>query len=194
MVPFHGTNAGYKQMQGLILLRGARQLLTLRGSAGPRRGPMSSDPFAIADGSVLMRDGHIVSVGPSRRVENLAEARNAKAIEVHGAVVMPGLIDAHTFLPGTPAAARRFLQLAFLHGVTTLETKANGGALRSLGELCSLPLSIVPTLYDGPGEPPIAEPLITRIARKELARFVDLPPVESNGPLLRAIRAFGLAF
>ncbi|MCS7314492.1 MAG: amidohydrolase family protein [Bryobacterales bacterium] len=88
-------------MSGLLLVRGARQLLTLRGPAGARRGPALGELGIIEDGAVLIRQGVIVSVGPARRVENLREAREADVIEAAGRVVMPGLVDCHAhFVPG----------------------------------------------------------------------------------------------
>ena len=60
------------------LIRGARQLLTLRGSKSPRRGAALDDVGMIRDGALLIRDGLIVEVGPTRRVENLAAARGAE--------------------------------------------------------------------------------------------------------------------
>ncbi|MEO8131891.1 MAG: amidohydrolase family protein, partial [Bryobacteraceae bacterium] len=54
------------------------------------------------DGAVLVVNGVISSVGPSRRVENLAEARNALEMNASGRVVMPGLIDSHTYLISGP--------------------------------------------------------------------------------------------
>ncbi len=81
-------------MAQLLLLRGAKQLLTLRGSSGARRGAALHDLGIIEDGSVLIRDGLIAAVGSTRRLENLKEARTALEIPVNGKVVMPGLVDA----------------------------------------------------------------------------------------------------
>ena len=86
-----------------ILVRGARQLLTLHGPSGPRRGAALNNLGLIEDGAVLVVNGIISSVGPSRRVENLAEAREAMEINATGRVVMPGFIDSHTHLiSGSP--------------------------------------------------------------------------------------------
>ena len=41
------------------LIRGARQLLTLRGASGPRRGSAMSDLNIISDSALLIRDGII---------------------------------------------------------------------------------------------------------------------------------------
>jgi imidazolonepropionase len=90
-------------MKQNILVRGARQLLTLHGPSGPRRGAALNNLGVIEDGAVLVVNGIISSVGPSRRVENLAEARNAFEINATGRVVMPGFIDSHTHLiSGSP--------------------------------------------------------------------------------------------
>ncbi|MGA3027132.1 MAG: imidazolonepropionase [Bryobacteraceae bacterium] len=89
-----------------ILVRGARQLLTLRGPTGPRRGEDLHNLGLVQDGSVLIVDGLIREVGPTRRVENLALARDAIEISAAGRVVMPGFVDSHTHLvSGAPRLA-----------------------------------------------------------------------------------------
>ncbi|MGH9721798.1 MAG: amidohydrolase family protein [Bryobacteraceae bacterium] len=47
-----------------------------------------------------MRDGVILDIGPTRRVENLKAARSAPEINAAGRVVMPGFVDSHTHLVG----------------------------------------------------------------------------------------------
>jgi len=59
--------AGINQT-GTILIRGARQLITLRGPSGPRCGAALGELGLIHDGSLLIRDGEVVEVGPTRRV------------------------------------------------------------------------------------------------------------------------------
>ena len=133
------------------MIRGARQLLTLRGPNSPRRGPALGELGVIQDGSILIRDGHVVEVGATRRVENLAEARKAFEINAAGRVVMPGFVDSHTHLVFPPsgtfgldtAAAARdirsttaqrierrtrgFLEAMARHGATTVEVKTGCG-------------------------------------------------------------------
>src|SRR5580658_7575720 len=82
-------------MRKVTLVRGARQLLTLRGPSGPRRGADLRNLGIIQDGAVLIADGLIVEVGPSRRLENLAAARDAEEIDASGCVVTPGFVDSH---------------------------------------------------------------------------------------------------
>ena len=90
-------------MKRSVLVRGARQLLTLHGPSIPRRGEALRSIGVIEDGSVLIVNGIIAHVGSTRRVENLAEARSAEEINAAGRVVMPGFVDSHTHLVGAPA-------------------------------------------------------------------------------------------
>ena len=134
-------------LTGNILIRGARQLLTLRGPKGPRRGPELQEPGIISDGSLLIRNGVIEEIGSTRRIENLVAARNALDINANGRVVMPGFVDCHTHLVFPPpgvglcdhAAAVRavrtgtcqrlqariqgYLEAMARHGTTTVEVK-----------------------------------------------------------------------
>ena len=136
------------------MIRGARQLLTMRGPREPRRGPSLNEPGLIHDGSVLIRDGLVQDVGPTRRVENLKAARDAVEISAAGRVVMPGFVDSHTHLAFPPpgwahtdtASAlnavqtstaksvanqmRKYLQAMARHGTTTVEVKAGCGGGR----------------------------------------------------------------
>lgn len=95
-------------MQRNVLIRGARQLATLHGPTGPRRGEALRNLGIIEDGSVLVVDGVVASVGPTRRIENLAEARNAEEINASGHVVIPGFVDSHTRLISAPARVLQF--------------------------------------------------------------------------------------
>ena len=136
---------------GAIFIRGARQLLTLRGPRFPRYGADLNELSIIYDGALLIRDGAVEEVGPTRRVENLAAARGAVEISAAGRVVMPGFVDSHTHLafPMAPdgdsleaaAAAVRtvsskrlagrsrvHLESMARHGTTTIEAKTGCGS------------------------------------------------------------------
>jgi imidazolonepropionase len=89
-------------MSNALLIRGARQLITLVGPPGPRRGAEMQNLSIIQDGAVLVVDGAIRDVGPARRVERLAAARDAVEIDASGKVVMPGLVDPHACLVTGP--------------------------------------------------------------------------------------------
>ena len=54
-------------------------MVTLSGPAVPRRGRAMSEVAVIPDGAVLIVDGVIEQVGPSRRVERLAVSNDAEA-------------------------------------------------------------------------------------------------------------------
>jgi imidazolonepropionase len=127
-------------MPRVTLVRGARQLLTLHGPSGPRRGTDLRNLGLIQDGAVLIVDGLIRDVGSSRRVENLALARQADEIDATGRVVMPGFVDSHMHIVGEPnAASPRALQTQALnvveeavrHGTTTLEAKSGFGLTKA---------------------------------------------------------------
>jgi imidazolonepropionase len=112
-----------------LLVRGARQLLTLRGTPGPRRGAALRDLAIIEGGAMLVEDGVITSVGQDRRVENLREARQAEELDATGQVVMPGFVDSHTHLVHGPARLDDYE--ARLEGQSYAEIAAHGGGILS---------------------------------------------------------------
>jgi imidazolonepropionase len=153
-------------MRKVTLVRGARQLLTLRGPSGPRRGADLKNLGLIQDGAVLIVDGLIQQVGSARRLENLALARQAEEIDASGCVVMPGFVDSNTHLIAGSARAIqdisprtlerlavRALEEAVRHGTTTVEAKSGLGLteagemkiLRVHGALRKRPISLIST-------------------------------------------------
>jgi imidazolonepropionase len=111
------------------LVRGASQLLTLRGDTGPRRGAALRELGIVPNGAVLIKDGVIVDAGPQRRIEKLAAARRAREIDAAGRVVMPGFVDSHTHLVfGRPRLVDYEMRLA---GATYAEIAAAGGGILS---------------------------------------------------------------
>ena len=110
-----------------------------------------SDLGVIQDGAVLISDGLLQEVGPSRRLENLAGIRDAVEINAAGCVVMPGFVDSHTHLAfplsGTGGGPREesaravrsgagsrlmvrmraYLEAMARHGTTTVEVKTGSG-------------------------------------------------------------------
>jgi len=172
------------------LIRGARQLLTLRGPAGPRRGADLRNLGIIQDGAVLIADGLIREVGPSRRLENLALARGAHEIDASGRVVMPGFVDCHAHLAGgapelsprtIETLALRVLDQAVRHGTTAVEAKSGLGItdagelkiLRAYASLRELPLTLVPTFVASTAGQDI-ERLLPVLRRRKLAEFAEI--------------------
>ncbi len=158
------------------MLRGAKQVLTLRGPKGVRRGAALRDLSIIADGSVLIRDGIIVEIGSTRRLENLKEARAAIEIPATNRIVVPGFIDANLTLrmDGSQHPAKQFrarksllqfhdeslslLRSCLQHGTLTAEVKACGrdqdrlldlAVLRKLADIGPNPICIVRTWHLG---------------------------------------------
>ena len=146
-------------LSATTLVRSARQLLTLRGPAGPRRGNALGELGIVPDGAVLIRDGKILEAGPSRRVENLNLARGAREINAAGRVVMPGFVDSWTlpgFAPGLRARrletrAQPVLDGMVRHGTTTVAINAGEvdvsrtmATLRTLHSFGAHTLNVVP--------------------------------------------------
>ena len=139
----------------------------MRGPREARRGSLLNEPGLIADGSVLIRDGRVEEVGPTRRVENLKAARGAVEIGASGRVVMPGFVDCHTHLAFPPPGLARTdaasalnavktstarslatqmgncLQAMARHGTTTVEAKAACWGGQSAGLKLLRALSLV---------------------------------------------------
>lgn len=110
-----------------VLVRGARQLLTLRGPGEPRRGASMRELGIVPDGAVLIENGRIATLGRGRRIENLAAARDAREIDATGRVVAPGFVDSHTHLVcGPPRLDDYELQLK---GATYQDIAASGGGI-----------------------------------------------------------------
>jgi imidazolonepropionase len=154
----------------VFLLRGAKQMLTLRGPSGLRRGAALQDLGIIEDGSVLIRDGVIAAVGSTRRLENLKEARTAIEIPANGSVVMPAFVDAslHLSLGSANDSSEHkrkklaefydqtlsLMRACLQHGTLTAEAKANGSrgdfhsdisVLRQLSNIGNQPVAMVRT-------------------------------------------------
>ena len=55
---------------------------------------MATSLNVVKNGALLIRNGVIEDVGPSRRVENLAGAKKAREIDATGKLVMPAFVDA----------------------------------------------------------------------------------------------------
>ncbi|HMD49533.1 MAG TPA: amidohydrolase family protein [Bryobacteraceae bacterium] len=176
-------------MRNATLIRGARQLLTLRGPSGPRRGADLRNLGIIQDGAVLIANGLIREVGPSRRLENLALARGADEIDASGRVVMPGFVDCHAHLAGDPELsprtiemlALRVLEQAVRHGTTAVEAKSGLGLteagelkiLRAYTALRELPFTLVPTFVAATAGQDF-ERLLPVLRRRKLAEFAEI--------------------
>lgn len=174
------------------LVRGARQLLTLRGPAGPRRGAGMGALGIIHDGAVFIRDGKIVEAGPSRRLENISLARGADEINAAGRVVLPGFVDCRTLhlaANGKPSRGlvnrvRPVLDGIARHGTTTVAASVDAAQerssvmamLRVLGGLQGCPLDVITDCYVGEGQDleAICNELLPLLARRKAAQTVSV--------------------
>ena len=168
---------------------------------GIRRGAFLQDVGVIEDGAVLIRDGEIIQVGPSRRIENLREARNAFEIPASGRVVMPGFVDSNLrLMVSEPAALKKngvgktlqeansILRGTLQHGTTRAEVKASGGtpqaeyhALRHTAKLGAAGGELVRTWLIRPEyglapEEAVAsrEFVLEQAAKRRFAKFIEV--------------------
>jgi imidazolonepropionase len=120
------------------LVRGASQLLTLRGTPEPRRGDAMLDLGLVKHGAVLVRGETVLAAGEDQEIEKLSEARDAREIDAAGGVIMPGFVDSHTHLIfGSP---RLHDYEMLLTGASYAEiAAAGGGILRSVEAVRSSP-------------------------------------------------------
>ncbi|HZS08263.1 MAG TPA: imidazolonepropionase [Blastocatellia bacterium] len=82
----------------------------------------------IADGAMLIRNGHIEAAGSRKDIEPLIAA-DCEIVDAGGRVVMPGFIDAHTHPVFAGNRADEFEKRA--GGATYQEIAAAGGGIRS---------------------------------------------------------------
>lgn len=186
-----------------ILVRGARQLLTLHGRTGARRGSQLADLGLIPDGSVLLRDGVIEEVGPTRRVENMARARNCREVDAAGCLVMPAFVDPHAALVPVPgrshgehsrsinsipatrleAEADELLQVMARHGTATVGALSGNGCddagelkiLRAHHALHRKPLDIVSIFFSNSADQPNAQnDLLDCVVHRKLAQIAAI--------------------
>ncbi len=116
-----------------LLLVNIRQLLTLSGPPGPRRGSQLGELAIIEDAAVLCAGGRIVSVGKTSDALRDAWVRKHRKktheIDCAGKVVLPGFVDSHTH---PLFAAPRLVDFEKrISGATYEEIAAAGGGIRS---------------------------------------------------------------
>jgi imidazolonepropionase len=112
-----------------LLLRGAGQLVTCRGSGqGPKRGRALSDIGLVQNGALAVVGGAVFAAGPAADVEKqVSKARVAEEIDAGGRVVMPGWVDPHTHAVFSRYRADEFE--ARIRGEGYLEIERRGGGI-----------------------------------------------------------------
>lgn len=154
-----------------LLIRGARQLLTLRGPASPRSGFDAHQLAVISDGALLVRDHRIEQVGLTRRIENLSDARNTHVIDASGLIILPAFVDPDADIFGntpTRLSLTRHVERLISHGTTALASPSH--SRRAVNQLAQLHPPL--TLAAAP-PPDSAVHLLRSFARRELPDLAE---------------------
>lgn len=158
----------------------------------------------IEDGSVFIQGGKIVAVGPTRRLENLNQARGALQIPVPNCIVMPGFIDSSMQLtllepdPGKTGLRRRklrdfyndsliLLRSCLAHGTLNAAIRASAGVpsagadlsvLRQLTRIGNTPIGVRRIWH------PEASPSAWETVSKQ--RLADCVILNTKAPMMAA--------
>jgi imidazolonepropionase len=100
-------------------------LVTVAGGRGPLAGAAQGDLGLVADGAVVIAGGHIAAAGPRDAVLPGVDARAGR--DLHGHLVLPGFVDAHTHPVWAGDRAGEFERR--IAGATYLEIMAEGGGI-----------------------------------------------------------------
>lgn len=181
-------------------------MLTLRGTPGVRRGPDSGNLAIIEDGSVFIKDGKIASVGPTRRIENLKEARGALNIPVNNCVVMPGFVDPSIRLslasPDKSGVLKRrklsdfyneclvLMRSCLQHGTLNAGIRASSGG-RSLGADLSVLRQLARIGNNPIGQIRIWSPALNYSEGPAVQAFADMLQVISKRKLAHSLQLKG---
>jgi imidazolonepropionase len=111
------------------LISPCSELLTLAGSAAPRRGGEQAELGVIEDGAVWIMNDRIQMAGPRSEVEHSAGKRHISRISADGCVVMPGFVDCHSHPVFTEFRLHDFEQR--IKGHSYEEISDSGGGILS---------------------------------------------------------------
>ena len=83
---------------GSLIIKNAAQVVTCSGFEA-KRGSQMSDLKVIEDGAVIIENGLIKAVGPSKDILAGFNAKTFETIDAAGKAVLPGFVDSHTHFP-----------------------------------------------------------------------------------------------
>jgi imidazolonepropionase len=113
-----------------LVVRGASELVTMDPGAAAASPGGGAGLGVVAHGAVAARDGRIVWAGPEAGLGAAVElASDALVVDVEGAAVLPGFVDAHTHLVWAGERAAEYG--ARLAGASYLEIQEAGGGITS---------------------------------------------------------------
>jgi imidazolonepropionase len=111
-----------------VVFRNAAQLVGVSPAAESRkRGRAMRDAGVVADGAVVVRDGRIDWVGPTRDLPPAPP--DAEVVDASNQVIAAGLVDSHTHLIFAGSRVDEFEQR--LSGRTYQEISAEGGGIQA---------------------------------------------------------------
>ncbi|HPR17731.1 MAG TPA: imidazolonepropionase [Candidatus Cloacimonadota bacterium] len=114
-------------MQADLIIKNAKQLITLAGTNRIRTGKEMENLAIIENGAVAVLAGKILAVGTSSEI--CSKYKADKIIDATGKVVMPGFVDPHTH-PVFYATRENEFEMR-LQGKTYVEISQSGGGIRS---------------------------------------------------------------
>ena len=110
-----------------LIIKNAKELLTLSGSQKPRSGKEMDNLSIIENGAVAVNDGLIVAVGSTEDI--LRKYKADKVIDADNKVVMPGFVDPHTHPVFVNTRENEFEMRVM--GKSYVEISQSGGGIRS---------------------------------------------------------------
>src|SRR4051812_26524163 len=81
-----------------LIVENLREVVTLAGPPGPRRGADLGRVESIRDAAIAVRGGRIVAVGPAREIAADHAGHGTARHDGEGALALPGFVDPHTHL------------------------------------------------------------------------------------------------
>ena len=147
--------------------------------------PMAREE-ALSGQTVLIRQGHIVAIGPPSDVDL---PRDAERISGAGKYLMPGLVDAHFHLQENDTDDRRLLQLLVANGVTSILNLYGTPSILDLRGRVARGEALGPTIYtsgpyisDAPQHTPDADEVERLVVEQKRAGY-DL--IKTHGDFSR---------
>ncbi len=116
-------------MKATLVIENIKNLYTIKGDKGLRKGSKQSETALIENGVVAIKDDRIIYVGPGSLPEEIETDENTVIINANGKIVTPGLIDPHTHL--VHGGSREHELSMKLSGKGYLEILATGGGIHS---------------------------------------------------------------
>ncbi|MEK4023773.1 imidazolonepropionase [Sporosarcina sp. FSL W7-1283] len=118
-----------------VWIKHAKELATISGENGPRKGKDMSNLSIIEDGSVWIEDGKIAAVGTTEELEKqyASRANEADIVDATGRLVTPGLVDPHTHIVYGGSREKEFEMR--LEGATYMDIMNAGGGIHATSRM-----------------------------------------------------------